>query len=328
MSPELFKYKPYSYKSDIWALGCIIYEICNLKHAFDAQNLNGLAIKILKGNYLPIDSIYSNKLRSLVDQMLNIKPSNRPTIEEIINKPFIKKRIVIYVIHLHKQEPDYDFFLETVRQQCKSLGMWDLVEKYMNRKIERMSASDFMDSQDGNTEIGAKSKESTTKHQILRQKKKETENELRKALTENDRIEEQLKELDKLKNSKDFMSMGKKDRVLVIKKMRKLSDMSEKQQQLEDIRKSNQGNSVRAKQMKAKQIRDSHQVKNALKDTEIPEDEYDDADFEDVGPLNKIKEEEDEDDIDEKIIKYKRRKESNTQNIESLREELKETTQK
>lgn len=36
MSPELFKYKPYSYKSDIWSLGCVFYEICNLRHAFDA----------------------------------------------------------------------------------------------------------------------------------------------------------------------------------------------------------------------------------------------------------------------------------------------------
>lgn len=36
MSPELFKYKPYSYKSDIWALGCVLYELCQMKHAFDA----------------------------------------------------------------------------------------------------------------------------------------------------------------------------------------------------------------------------------------------------------------------------------------------------
>lgn len=36
MSPELFKNKPYSYKSDVWALGCVLYEICNLRHAFDA----------------------------------------------------------------------------------------------------------------------------------------------------------------------------------------------------------------------------------------------------------------------------------------------------
>ena len=59
MSPELFKYKPYNYKSDIWALGCVIYEICNLKHAFNAQTLNGLALKILKGNYMPISTNYS-----------------------------------------------------------------------------------------------------------------------------------------------------------------------------------------------------------------------------------------------------------------------------
>jgi non-specific serine/threonine protein kinase/NIMA (never in mitosis gene a)-related kinase len=48
MSPELFKYKPYSYKSDIWSMGCCLYEMCNLRHAFDAQSINGLAIKILK----------------------------------------------------------------------------------------------------------------------------------------------------------------------------------------------------------------------------------------------------------------------------------------
>ena len=37
MSPELFNSKPYSYESDIWSLGCIFYEMSNLKHAFDAQ---------------------------------------------------------------------------------------------------------------------------------------------------------------------------------------------------------------------------------------------------------------------------------------------------
>ena len=36
MSPELFKNKPYGYKSDVWALGCVLYEMCNLRHAFDA----------------------------------------------------------------------------------------------------------------------------------------------------------------------------------------------------------------------------------------------------------------------------------------------------
>ena len=42
MSPEVCENKPYSYASDIWALGCVLYEMCMLKHAFDANNLLGL----------------------------------------------------------------------------------------------------------------------------------------------------------------------------------------------------------------------------------------------------------------------------------------------
>ena len=122
--------------------------------------------------------------------------------------------------------------------------------------------------------------------------------------------------------------MAPKERVLVLKKMRHLADMSEIQNQLEDIRKSNQGNSLKAKQMKDKQVQDSQQMKNALKDVAVQEDEYDDADFEDLEPLDTIKEVEDEDDIDEKIKKYKNRRDSNSQDIETLREQLKRTTQR
>jgi len=70
MSPELFKYKPYSYKSDVWAFGCVLYEMCNLRHAFDAENLSGLAVKIMKGSYPPINSTYSKGLRALIGKML------------------------------------------------------------------------------------------------------------------------------------------------------------------------------------------------------------------------------------------------------------------
>lgn len=49
MSLELFKNKPYGYKSDLWALGCVLYEMCNLGDAFDAWSINELAVKILRG---------------------------------------------------------------------------------------------------------------------------------------------------------------------------------------------------------------------------------------------------------------------------------------
>ena len=70
MSPELFKNQPYSYKSDVWALGCVLYEMCNLRHAFDAQSINGLAVKILRGSFPPINSCYSKSLRDLIGKML------------------------------------------------------------------------------------------------------------------------------------------------------------------------------------------------------------------------------------------------------------------
>ena len=49
MSPEVCESKPYTFKSDVWALGCVLYEICSFNHAFDANNLLGLIFKIMGG---------------------------------------------------------------------------------------------------------------------------------------------------------------------------------------------------------------------------------------------------------------------------------------
>ena len=47
MSPEVFESKPYSYKSDIWAIGCILYELCTLKKPFEGNNLINLIENIV-----------------------------------------------------------------------------------------------------------------------------------------------------------------------------------------------------------------------------------------------------------------------------------------
>ena len=49
MSPELFSDQPYNHKSDIWALGCCVYEMATLKHPFTAHNINALMVKIVRG---------------------------------------------------------------------------------------------------------------------------------------------------------------------------------------------------------------------------------------------------------------------------------------
>jgi NIMA (never in mitosis gene a)-related kinase len=50
-SPEVWKDEPYDNKSDMWSLGCVIYEMCALKLPFQANNMNDLFKKLIKGNY-------------------------------------------------------------------------------------------------------------------------------------------------------------------------------------------------------------------------------------------------------------------------------------
>jgi NIMA (never in mitosis gene a)-related kinase len=97
MSPEIFQNKPYSYKSDVWALGCVLYEITTLNHAFDSNSLNSLAGKIVKGRYPPISPKYSRSLRELIAQMLLINPQQRPDVDIILRKSFIKKHIINFL---------------------------------------------------------------------------------------------------------------------------------------------------------------------------------------------------------------------------------------
>lgn len=81
LSPEICNNRGYNSKSDVWALGCILYELCTLQHVFDAQNLKLLVVKILEGNYKPINSKqYSKNLCNLVSEMLQKDPDKRPTI--------------------------------------------------------------------------------------------------------------------------------------------------------------------------------------------------------------------------------------------------------
>eukprot|EP00656_Telonema_subtile_P054284 TRINITY_DN8078_c0_g1_i3.p2 TRINITY_DN8078_c0_g1~~TRINITY_DN8078_c0_g1_i3.p2 ORF type:complete len:204 (-),score=32.29 TRINITY_DN8078_c0_g1_i3:31-642(-) len=93
MSPELCENQPYGKASDVWSLGCILYELCVLKHAFDATNICGLIFKILNGSYPPIPDRYSPELRNLVARMLSRKPDDRPRLESIIEMDFMKPAI-------------------------------------------------------------------------------------------------------------------------------------------------------------------------------------------------------------------------------------------
>ena len=89
-SPEIINGEPYNYKTDIWSLGVVLYEMCCLKLPFESNNIAQLSIKIMKGKYDPIPNRYSKNLANLIKNMLNIDQKLRPDITEVIQSPLVK----------------------------------------------------------------------------------------------------------------------------------------------------------------------------------------------------------------------------------------------
>ncbi|NWR31157.1 NEK3 kinase, partial [Tachuris rubrigastra] len=91
--PEIWESMPYNNKSDIWSLGCILYELCTLKHPFQANSWKHLILKICKGSYSPLPSHYSYELHYLIKQMFKRNPQDRPSASTILSRGCLTKLI-------------------------------------------------------------------------------------------------------------------------------------------------------------------------------------------------------------------------------------------
>lgn len=80
-SPEVWRDEPYDSKSDIWSLGCVLYEMVTLKPPFRADDMQGLYKRVLKGVYQKIPGHFSTDLSNIVQMLLQTKPALRPSCE-------------------------------------------------------------------------------------------------------------------------------------------------------------------------------------------------------------------------------------------------------
>uniref|UniRef100_A0A8C4YVY3 non-specific serine/threonine protein kinase n=1 Tax=Gadus morhua TaxID=8049 RepID=A0A8C4YVY3_GADMO len=97
MSPELFSNKPYNHKSDVWALGCCVYEMSTLKHAFNAKDMNSLVYRIVQGKLPQMPGQYDPLLGELIRSMLCKRPEERPDVKLILREPYIKRQIAMFL---------------------------------------------------------------------------------------------------------------------------------------------------------------------------------------------------------------------------------------
>lgn len=88
--PELFNVQigsGISEKTDIWSLGCTLYAMCCGESPFDEIYCKGdsIALAVLAGRIkFPMDWPYSDGLKRMITEMLNIGPEDRPDIHRVI----------------------------------------------------------------------------------------------------------------------------------------------------------------------------------------------------------------------------------------------------
>ena len=95
-SPEVWEEQPYDSKSDVWSLGCVIYEMATLRPPFQAQSMEELYKKVMRGIYPKISSRYSEDLSDVLKLMIQVEVGARPSCEELLKMPMIYKRIEFF----------------------------------------------------------------------------------------------------------------------------------------------------------------------------------------------------------------------------------------
>jgi len=128
-SPEVWKDKPYDNKSDVWSLGCVLYEMITLRPPFRAQNMEGLYNKVCKGQFSRIPDKFSDDLFKVVQFLLQVNPISRPSCEQILNYPIVQKRIEYFKSFAGEEESEDKCLLKTIHMPKNLLFLSDKLPK-------------------------------------------------------------------------------------------------------------------------------------------------------------------------------------------------------
>eukprot|EP00039_Didymoeca_costata_P030723 m.31037 g.31037 ORF g.31037 m.31037 type:complete len:734 (-) comp8273_c0_seq2:77-2278(-) len=86
LSPEICRDQPYGTKSDVWALGCLLYEMVAKKLPFNGRDLRGLATEIMKARTPPLTGPFrqNERMTKLFQSLLEKNPEKRPSTDKIL----------------------------------------------------------------------------------------------------------------------------------------------------------------------------------------------------------------------------------------------------
>ena len=104
-SPEVWRDEPYSYKSDLWSIGCVIYELCALRPPFRGKDLDELFVNVCKGKVDRISHVYSDDLWKMILMLLQVDVKKRCNCDKFLNSKLITRKIQ----EMKNQDKDYKY---------------------------------------------------------------------------------------------------------------------------------------------------------------------------------------------------------------------------
>ncbi|KAI1651050.1 kinase-like protein [Daldinia loculata] len=140
MSPEICAAERYTLKSDIWSLGCIIYELCAREPPFNAKNHFQLVQKIKEGKVPPLPRVYSGELMAVIKDCLRVNPDLRPDTATLLNLP------VVRLMRKEREAVEFKMELES-RNNVLSNKLKQVEEKLANIEADKLNFRQEIDSQ-------------------------------------------------------------------------------------------------------------------------------------------------------------------------------------
>ena len=138
MSPEICAAERYTLKSDIWSLGCIIYELCSREPPFNAKSHFQLVQRIKEGKFAPLPSVYSPELNGVIKDCLRVNPDRRPDTAALLNLPVVKlmrkEKEVVDLGRLLKTKEDRA--VQKLQEAEERLRMQDAEKVQMRQEVE------------------------------------------------------------------------------------------------------------------------------------------------------------------------------------------------
>ena len=92
MPPEVWRNRPYTFNSDVWALGCVLFEMCTFAVPFEARSMEELRFKVMKGKFPALPAVYSSDMQKMVRWLMIAEPSQRPDVDAVLDHPSVRRR--------------------------------------------------------------------------------------------------------------------------------------------------------------------------------------------------------------------------------------------